>query len=83
VAEAAEAEFPDAAIEIYQRLAEQMIQGKQRTTYQVAARHLGRVQSVLEAAGRSAEWPPLIADVRGRYRTYRALQDELAVLGSA
>jgi hypothetical protein len=49
----------------------------------VAARHLGRVQSVLEASGRSEEWPPLIADVRGRYRTYRALQDELAVLGSA
>jgi hypothetical protein len=38
---------------------------------------------VLETHGRGEELPPLIGELRQRYKTFRALQEELDVLACA
>jgi hypothetical protein len=81
VAAAAEQEFPDEAIRIYQRLAEQKIAARQRSSYQVAASYLARVSRLMAGSDRADAWPPLISDVRQRYKTLRALREELDALG--
>jgi hypothetical protein len=83
VAEAVEQEFPDEAIRIYQRLAEQRITARGRPSYQVAAGYLARVSKLMEGCNRADAWPPLISDIRQRYKTLRALREELDALGLA
>lgn len=81
VAAAAEAEFPDEAIRIYRRLADQNIAARGRASYQTAATYLVRVMRLLEANGRAEEWPPLIAELRQNTKSLRALKEELDSLG--
>jgi uncharacterized Zn finger protein len=81
VAAAAEAVFPDESIRLYWKLADKRIAARQRPSYQEAARHLERVRHVLESTGRNEEWPPMIADLRQQYKTFRALREELDALG--
>ena len=81
VAAAAEADFPDEAVRIYQKLAEQQIAQRGRPAYQAAANHLVRVMCILEGNGRAAEWQSLIADLRQRNKSLRALREELDSLG--
>lgn len=81
VAAAAEKDFPDDAIRLYQQVAESLIGERNRPSYQYAAGYLARIWNVLETHGRGEEWPPLIADLRQRFKTFRALQEELDVLG--
>jgi uncharacterized Zn finger protein len=83
VAAAAEAEFPDEAVRIYQTLAEEQIAARGRPAYQTAAGYLIRVMRVLEGAGRAAEWQAFIADLRARNKSLRALREELDALGLA
>ncbi len=77
MAAAAEQDFPDQAIRLYQRLADHQIEARQRAHYHAAAKYLARVKQVLDAAGRTEEWTILIAELRQRHKTLRALQDEL------
>jgi hypothetical protein len=81
VAAAAETDFPDEAVRIYQNLAEQQIVQRGRPAYQVAANYLVRVMRILEGNGRAAEWQSFIADLRQRNKSLRALREELDALG--
>ena len=81
VAAAAETDFPNEAVRIYQKLAEQQIAQRGRPAYQAAANYLVRVLRVLEGNGRAAEWQSFIADLRQRNKSLRALREELDALG--
>jgi uncharacterized Zn finger protein len=81
VAAAAEANFPDEAVRIYQKLGEQQITQRGRPAYQAAANHLVRVMRILEGNGRTAEWQSFIADLRQRNKSLRDLREELDALG--
>jgi hypothetical protein len=81
VATAAEPEFPDEAIAIYRRLAENRIAARQRNAYREAATYLARVKNVLEANDRAEEWSRLIAELRQQFKNLRALREELDALG--
>ena len=81
VAAAAEADFPDEAVRIYQNLAERQIAQRGRPAYQTAATYLVQVMRVLEESGRAAEWQSFIADLRQRNKSLRALREELDALG--
>ena len=83
VAAAAEAEFPDEAIAINRRLAEEKIAARQRAAYQEAARHLARVKEVLVANDRAEDWSHQITELRQTYKNLRALREELDALGLA
>jgi hypothetical protein len=83
VAAAAETAFPDEAIAIYRRLADEKIAARQRSAYQEAATYLARIKQVFEAAGRAEEWPSLIAELRQQFKNLRALREELDALGLA
>ncbi len=81
VAAAAETDFPDEAVRIYQKLAEDQIAQRGRPAYQTAANYLVRVMRVLEENGRASEWQSFIADLRQRNKSLRALREELDALG--
>lgn len=77
LAQAAETDFPDWAVSVYRRKAEEQIGRRQRSSYQVAAGHLARVKETLERHGRADEWKGLITEVRTTHKTLRALREEL------
>ena len=81
VAAVAEADFPDFAIGVYRKRAEAEIAARQRQAYQRAAGYLVRVMRTLEAHGRGEEWTALIAEIRERNKSLRALREELDALG--
>lgn len=81
LAEAAEADYPDEAIEIYMRYAERAISMRSRPSYAKATTYLARVRETLARHDRSADWPAIIGDIRSRYPTLPALRDELAKAG--
>ncbi len=80
VGEAAEMEFPDEAIRLYTLLAEREIEERNRSHYQVAARHLARVKHLQERQGRREAWRSFITDLRERHKRLRALKEELDAL---
>jgi len=77
VAAAAAKAHPDAAVSIYEGIAERLIEARQRPYYQEAAKTLVKAKKVLDKAGRGEEWAPRIADLRQRHKTLRALREEL------
>jgi uncharacterized Zn finger protein len=64
VADAVAATHPERALAIYRKMADAQIDLTNPSAYQEAARHLRKVRKVLHAAGRDAEWEPLIAGIR-------------------
>lgn len=82
LAAAAEQDFPDFALRIYQKLAEQQIALRSRSEYAIAAGHLAAIKRLLAEHDRAAEWPPLIAKVRAEHKSLRALQEELTRAGA-
>ena len=81
VAQAAEADHPRAALEIYRRQAERAIATRGRANYQVAASRLLRVRDLYRRRGEEATWEAYIARLRQEHRRLRALQDELNKAG--
>ncbi|HEX5081625.1 MAG TPA: hypothetical protein VFY40_06250 [Blastocatellia bacterium] len=77
VARAAEKDHPQAAIRLYQELAERDIGHKSRESYRNAIEHLRRVKKLSERIGAQKEWAKYMAALRARYPTLRALHDEL------
>jgi uncharacterized Zn finger protein len=77
VARAAEQDFPERSIAIYQQLAQHHIDQRNRSNYQQAAEYLDRARSLYERQGRYEAWRDFIRDLRDRHRTLRALRDEL------
>ena len=77
VAQAAEKEHPAAARAIYERLAEQQIEGRNRPSYQIAAAHIQRIKELYLHENDSAGWRAYITDLLSRRKTLRALHEEL------
>jgi uncharacterized Zn finger protein len=81
VAKAAEADYPQAALNIYHQRVERLISNRGRGNYQAAALLLCRVRDLYSRQQAHGKWRSLIADLRQRYRRLPALQDELNKAG--
>jgi uncharacterized Zn finger protein len=77
VAHAAEKEHPQAAIALYQELAEGAIAHRGRSSYQQAVAHLKRAKQLYGRLSANADWQSYFQALRTRYTNLRALQDEL------
>ena len=78
VARAAEKEHPQAAITLYQELAERAIGNRSRGAYQQAVDYLKRAKKLAGRLDGEAEWQSYLQSLRARYPTLRALQEELS-----
>lgn len=81
VAEVAEQEYPEEAIRLYTRLAEDLIDRRNRTNYAAAAGLLARVRQLYSRLKREEEWQRYIAGLREQHSRLPALQDELNKAG--
>ena len=81
VAQAAEAEHPHAALEIYRSRAERAVAARGRANYEVAAEHLLRVRALHSRLSEEANWNTYITHLREEHRRLRALQEELGRVG--
>ena len=77
VAEAAEATRPRAALELYRKHAEGLIEARGRGNYQQACALLAKVRALYQGLGEDNAWAEYVADLRERNRTLRALREEL------
>jgi uncharacterized Zn finger protein len=77
VAEAAEAEYPLKALEIYQQLAERAIAARGRANYQAATDYLKRVRELHRRLGEDKTWEAYISQLREENKRLWALQDKL------
>ncbi len=80
VAQAAETDHPQAALDIYRRRAKGLINARGRSNYHEAAGLLTRMQKLYRHQS-SADWADYIANLRLRHRRLPALQDELNKAG--
>jgi SWIM zinc finger len=78
VARAVEELRPRAAMEIYQREAERLIQQRGRGNYQEACILLERVRALYQRLGEPEAWDRYITQIRDQNRSLRALKEELA-----
>lgn len=81
VAEAVEAELPNDAAWLYNRIAELLIAQQNRTSYTQAASAIRRLRDLQQRNGWFAEADADIARFRTEYKRYRALQEELTRAG--
>ncbi len=77
LAQAAEADHPRAAIEIYRSGAERGIATRCRAGYKAAASFLLRVRELHRQLGEEAAWRAYISRLRDEHRRLRALREEL------
>ena len=77
VARAAEKNHPQAAITLYQELAERAINNRSRGAYQRAVDYLKRAKKLSGRLNGGAEWQGYLQNLRMRYPTLRAFQQEL------
>ncbi len=81
VAQAAEAEYPQAALEIYRRRAEQLIAAHGRDNYRSAAELLSRARDIYRRQNAESTWQSYITALRQNNRRLPALQDEFKKAG--
>jgi len=81
VAQAAEMDYPRAAIEIYVQRAEQLIAARGRGNYNQASVILQNVKRLYKQLGAQAEWEQFIKGLRTQHARLSALQDELDKAG--
>lgn len=81
VARAATETRPRDALEIYGQQVERLIAGRNRGNYTEAARLLVRMRDIYITLGESADWSRYLEELRGRYRSLRALKEEMAAVG--
>ena len=77
VARAAETDHPQAAIQIYCRRVERLIDARGRGNYQEAASILQRVKGLYHQQRTPAEWDRFLTELRQRHARLPALMDEL------
>jgi hypothetical protein len=77
VARAAEKEYPGEAIRLYQELAEREIGHRSRGAYQHAVDYLKQAKKLAGKLNGGGEWQSYLENLRARYPTLRALQEEL------
>lgn len=78
VAKAAEENYPQRAIEIYQRYVDMRIEWRGRDNYRIACEYLLSIRRLYQMMGQSNEWASYIADLRERNAKLPALKDEMA-----
>jgi tetratricopeptide (TPR) repeat protein len=81
VAGAVSATRPRAALEIYQQEAERAVGRRNRSAYAEACELLARVREIHRDLGEESVWSDYILELRVRYRTLRALKEELSAAG--
>jgi uncharacterized Zn finger protein len=81
VAKAAEKTRPHAALEIYDKQVERLISGRNRGSYAEAARLLVTMREIYTDLREREAWEGYLQDLRDRYRTLRALKEEIAQAG--
>jgi hypothetical protein len=81
VAQAAEKDYPQAAIETYSRLVDRLIAARGRGNYKEAAAILWRLKGLYTRLGATAEWEQFITGLRAQHARLPALQDELDKAG--
>lgn len=77
VAKVAEKTRPEAALEIYRRRAESLIDQRGRGAYQEACKFLKKVRDLYRRQGEEAAWTGYVGRLREQHRSLRALQEEL------
>jgi len=80
-ARAVEEADPTLAVNLYRRLAEGCIEGRNRQLYRIAAGYLAKAREVLSRSERVEEWVSLVAQVREANRRRPALLEELVARG--
>jgi len=78
VAQAAEENYPQEAIEIYQAYVATLIEWRGRENYQIACQYLTDVRKLYQKIRRSDLWSEYITTLREQNRNLPALKDELA-----
>ena len=78
VAKAAEENYPQEAIEIYQRYVDMRIEWRGRENYHTACQYLLSIRKLYQKIGKSNEWTTYIADLREHNARLPALKDEMA-----
>ena len=81
VAQAASETRPRAAVDIYRRQAESLIEARGRDNYRRACAHLTRVRDIYRQLGEEAVWTDFMAQLRERHRRLPALREELSNSG--
>jgi uncharacterized Zn finger protein len=77
VARAVASTHPERAIGIYRAAEERLIDRAHPNAYAEAGGLLRRVREILDASGRSSEWPEIVAEVRESHRRKRRLMEVL------
>jgi hypothetical protein len=80
LAAALETSQPDESIRLYQMLGEDAIEGRNRTAYQTAARHLAAAKQVYLAQDREPAWRAYVTALRETHKRLRALKEEMDAL---
>jgi len=80
VAQAAKKQYPQEAIRLFTKEAEQFIDYRNRDSYSQAALCLREIRDIYRQLNEIQSWDKFIADIRERYRRLPALQDELSQL---
>jgi uncharacterized Zn finger protein len=81
VAKTIEQDRPLAAREIYQMHAERLIDQRGRENYRTACRYLGTVRDLYDGMDQYEAWIAYLTGLREKYRTLRALKEEMATAG--
>ncbi len=81
VAQAAAETRPQAAVELYRKQAEKLIQARGRERYQQACIFLAKVRDLYRQMSQESTWTDFMAEFRERHRRLRVLQDELSKAG--
>jgi uncharacterized Zn finger protein len=81
VAKAAEKTRPYDALEIYGQQVQRLIDGRGRENYAEAARLLVTMRDMYMNLGERETWEGCLQDLRNRYKTLRALKDEMGQAG--
>ena len=77
IAEAVADTYPDRAITIWKKLAETEIARTQPSAYEIAVRHLHKVQEVCQRLDRGAEWQGYLTGLRQTHARKRRLMEML------
>jgi len=81
VAKAVEKERPRAALDIYQLHVERLIDRRGRENYRTASTFLSKVRDLYDGMDQYEAWTAYLAGLREKYRTLRALKEEMATAG--
>ena len=81
IANAVKGKYPEIAIEIWKKLAENLISETKVSSYEVASVHIRKVKEALQAIGKKEEWEAYLRELREVNRRKRKLLEILDMLG--